>query len=255
MNILEKFRLDGQVAVVTGASKGLGRAIACGFGEVGAKVVAVSRSRELIEQTAEEIRAKGGEAAAIPMDVTKNDQIEAMMNQVIEKFGRLDILVNNAGIGPMRKAVDISMEEWDQVVDTNLRAVFVLSQAAGRIMIEQKKGNIINVGSILGLSATMFTLHYCTTKSGVIQMTRALALEWARYNIRVNCLVPGYVETEMVRHLQENESAISFLLNKIPMKRLGHVQEIVGAAVFLASEASAYATGSTLVVDGGYTIW
>jgi len=255
MNILEKFRLDGQVALVTGASKGLGRAIACGFGEAGAKVVAVSRSRDLIEQTADEIRAKGGEAAAIPVDVTRNDQIEAMMSQVLDRFGRLDILVNNAGLGPTRKTVDLSVEEWDQVVDTNLKAVFVLSQAAGKIMIKQRKGNIINVGSILGLSATMFALHYCSSKSGVNHMTRALALEWARYNIRVNCLIPGYMETEMIGHIQKDKAAMDFLLNKIPMKRLGQAQEIVGAAVYLASEASAYTTGSTLVVDGGYTIW
>ncbi len=255
VNYIEQFSLSGKVALVTGGSKGLGRAMAIGLGQVGARIAVASRTTSLIEETANKIIKKGGEAIAITTDIRNREEIEMMVKSVIHKFGRVDILINNAGIGPMKKAIDISVDEWDDVIDTNLRSVFLISKAVGKRMIEQKRGKIINVGSVLGLMAANFASHYCTSKAGIAQLTRALALEWARFNINVNCIAPGFFQTEMTRLQQEDESHRRFLEFKIPFRRFGKPEEIVGTAIFLASEASDYITGAVIVVDGGYSIW
>jgi len=256
MNYIEKFRLDGKVAIVTGGSKGLGRAIALGMGEVGAKVVVVSRTKKLIEETAHEIISHGGEAIAIPVDVRNEDQIKYAVNKTVDTFGRLDILVNNAGIAPMNPTLKVAADEWNNVIETNLTSNFLFAKmAVKRAMKEQRVGKIINIGSVLGLMASNMAPHYCATKAGLAHLTKALALEWARYNINVNCIAPGFFKTDMTTRQQESEAHQKFLNFKIPFKRLGEPEEIVPAAIFLASEAASYITGSTIIVDGGYTTW
>jgi len=255
MDCMEKFRIEDKVAIVTGGSKGLGRAMALGLAQAGARVVVASRSLDLIELTADEIIKKGGQAIAMPVDVRNPQSIERLVALTKDYYGRVDVLINNAGIAPMKKAVDTTIEDWENVMDTNLKSAFLLSRAAGKIMLKQKKGKIINVGSILGTMAASIAMPYCVSKAGIAHMTRALALEWASSGINVNCIAPGFFETEMTQYQQQNKSHQKFLNFKIPFKRLGKPEEIVGAAIFLASEASDYMTGSTLVIDGGYTIW
>jgi len=255
MNYLEKFKVADKVAIVTGGSKGLGQAIACGLGEAGAKVVVTSRTEKMIEETANKIIAKGGEAVAVPVNVADQESIELMVRQVIDKYGRVDILVNNAGIAPMKRTVDLTIADWNEVLDTNLKAAFLLCKAVGGGMIKQRKGKIINIGSVLGIMASNMAMPYCVTKAGIMHMTRALALEWAPFGINVNCIAPGFFETDMTKVQREEEAHKKFLQFKIPVKRMGRPEEIVGAALFLATEASDYVTGAVLVIDGGYSIW
>ncbi|MDQ5985077.1 MAG: 2-dehydro-3-deoxy-D-gluconate 5-dehydrogenase [Syntrophus sp. SKADARSKE-3] len=255
MDYLERFKTSDKVAIVTGGSKGLGREMALALGEGGAKVVVTSRSKALIEETANDITQKGGKAIAVSTDVKSPESIDAMVQKVLSIYGRVDILINNAGIAPMKYALDTTVEDWEDVIDTNLKSAFLLSKAVGAGMVERHSGKIINIGSILGTMAANVTMPYCVTKAGIAQMTRALALEWAPFGINVNCIAPGFFETEMTRQQQEDETHKKFLRFKIPLKRLGKPEEIVGAAMFLASEASGYMTGAVLTIDGGYTIW
>lgn len=249
------FSISGKVAVITGGSMGLGRSMAVGFGAAGAKVVIASRTKRLIEETADEITKKGGEALAVSVDIRSQEDIEKMFNAAAERYGRVDIVVNNAGIAPMNKTIDISDEEWDNVISTNLKSTFLVSKAAAKKMIGQKYGRIINIASVLGKMASNVSSHYCSSKAGVIQMTRAFALEWARFNINVNCIAPGFFDTNMTKAQQSDKKHMSFLMSKIPFQRLGRPGEIVGTAIFLSSDASSYITGATIFVDGGYSIW
>jgi 2-deoxy-D-gluconate 3-dehydrogenase len=256
MNYIDRFKLDEKVAIVTGGSKGLGRAIAIGMGEAGAKVVVVSRTKNLIEETANEIISYGGEAIAIPVDVKNEDDIKKAVNETIDTFGQLDILVNNAGIAPMNPTLKVAADEWNNVIETDLTSNFLFAKMAVRsAMKEQRKGKIINIGSVLGFMASNVAPHYCAAKAGLAHLTKALALEWAHYNINVNCIAPGFFKTDMTKEQQENEAHKKFLKFKIPFKRLGEPDEVVPTAIFLASEAASYITGSTIIVDGGYTIW
>ncbi|MBN1636513.1 MAG: SDR family oxidoreductase [Deltaproteobacteria bacterium] len=247
--------MSEKIAIVTGGSKGLGRAMAVGLADAGATVVVISRTKSLIEDTANEIIDRGHCALAIPADVKKPEDIENAVKIILEKFGRVDVLINNAGIAPMNRTTDISIKEWDDVLDTNVKSYFLSAKAVGPHMIRQGEGKIINISSALGKMASNMAVHYCTSKAGVIQMTRALALEWARFNINVNCIAPGFFNTDMTAMQQQDEAHSRFLQAKIPFKRLGQPEEIVGTAIFLASSASRYITGETIVVDGGYSIW
>ena len=255
MGYLDTFKVEGKVALITGGSKGLGRSMALGLGEGGATVVVASRTKKLIEETAHDIIENGGNAIALPVDVKNKDDIDELINKITDLYGRVDIVINNAGIANMKLAKDITLEDWNDIIDTNLKSAFLISQSVSKIMARQKKGKIINVGSVLGMMATNMAMPYCVSKAGLAQMTRALALEWAHLGINVNCIAPGFIETEMTTHQQEDESILNFLQNKIPFRRLGKPDEIVGAALFLSSMASDYMTGAILVVDGGYTIW
>ena len=197
MDCLENFKVVDKVAIVTGGSKGLGRAMALGLGEAGAKVVVASRTVPLIEETANEIIKKGGEAIAVPVDVKNPQSIEQMVAQVMDHYGRVDILINNAGIAPMKKTMDTDIEDWNDVLNTNLKSAFLDSKAVAKGMIKQRKGKIINIGSVLGNMASNVAMPYCVSKAGIAHMTRALALEWAPFGINVNCIAPGFFETEM----------------------------------------------------------
>lgn len=247
------FDLSGKVAIVTGATKGIGYGLAMALARHGANIVVVSRNQADCERTAAEIKGWGREALPVSTDVTNLAQIQNMVEKTIHHFGRVDILVNNAGTAITRKAEDITEDDWDRVLDVDLKGVFFCAQAVGKEMIKQKRGKIINIASILGLVGDRQVLPYCAAKGGVIQLTKALALEWARYDIQVNALCPGYVKTPMNEKELSQEKIYNHIIGKIPMRRIGEVPDMTGAAVFLASEASNYMTGQTLVIDGGWT--
>ena len=249
----EMFDLTGRVAVVTGSTRGIGRGIAECLGQAGATVVVVGRNETDCARVASEMNEAGIKTLGIPTDVTKIADIDRLMEKTGEAFGRIDILVNNAGSSLTHKAEDITGAEWDQVLDLDLKSVFFCSQRAGRWMIKQRRGKIINTASIMGQVGQKLTLTYCAAKSGVLGVTRALALEWAQYNIQVNALCPGFVLTSINEEAMKNERILNATLRKIPVGRLGQVADMTGAVLFLASDASNYMTGQTLTVDGGWT--
>jgi NAD(P)-dependent dehydrogenase (short-subunit alcohol dehydrogenase family) len=245
--------VTGKVAIVTGATRGIGQAIARTYAAAGIKVAVVSRSAADCEQAARDINETGGAAMAVHCDVTQVAAFRKVVEQVVAHWGRLDIMVNNAGTAITRKAIDLSEEEWDRVVDLDLKSVFFCAQSAARVMIPQQSGKIINVASILGLVGANGLIPYCAAKGGVVNLSRALASEWARYGIQVNSLCPGYVITDINRDKLSDEKTQAALLAKTPAGRLGQVGDMTGAALFLASPASDYMTGQCMTVDGGWT--
>ena len=248
-----KIDVKGKICVVTGSTKGIGKGIAEALAENGGTVVICSRKQNECDAVAAEIREKYGvDAIGVSADITKTEAIENLFNTVMEKYGRVDVLVNNAGSAITKRAEDLTEEDFDHVLAPDLRAVFFCSQAAGKIMIKQKSGKIISIASVLGVVADKQVLPYCVAKGGVLQMTRALALEWAKYNIQVNAICPGYVITELNRKELTDEKIGGGLLRKTAMRRFGEVEEIAGAAVYLASDASSYTTGEPIIVDGGW---
>lgn len=248
-----KIDVKGKICVVTGSTKGIGKGIAEALAENGGTVVICSRKQNECDAVAAEIREKYGvDAIGVSADITKTEAIENLFNTVMEKYGRVDVLVNNAGSAITKRAEDLTEEDFDHVLALDLRAVFFCSQAAGKIMIKQKSGKIISIASVLGVVADKQVLPYCVAKGGVLQMTRALALEWAKYNIQVNAICPGYVITEINRKELTDEKIGGGLLRKTAMRRFGEVEEIAGAAVYLASDASSYTTGEPIIVDGGW---
>jgi gluconate 5-dehydrogenase len=254
VKVADRFDLSGKVAVVTGSSRGIGRGLAVALAEQGADLVVTSRSRGDCDDTAETVRALGRRALVMCSDVTDLASIEELARAAEAEFGRIDILVNNAGTAFMKPAEELTEQDWDRVMDVDLKGVFLCSITFGKRMIPRSSGKIINVASILGLVGDRMLLPYCVAKGGVVQMTRALAVEWAKYNIQVNAICPGYVMTAMnERTLTTNQGVYDHIIGKTPMRRLGTIDELVGAAVFLASDASSYVTGQTLVVDGGWT--
>lgn len=254
---LPSFSLEGKVSIVTGARRGVGAALALAFAEAGSDVAVcdIVVDDGMLAAVAKDIQKFGRRALVVKTDVTREDDVDNLVKRVMDEFGRVDILVNNAGIAPMNKTLDITVDEWDRVIDTDLKSVFLMSKAVAKVMIKQKKGKIINMGSVLGMMATNVAVHYCAAKAGIAQATKAFALEWARFNINVNCIVPGFFATELTRRQQEDEAHMKFLKYKIPFGRLGQAEELVGAALLLASQASDYMTGAIVVVDGGYSIW
>jgi len=245
--------LNGKVAVVTGATRGIGNAIAEALLGAGVKVAVVSRNGEDCERVARQFREAGGEAVATPCDVTKVEDFRKVIRTVVELWGKIDILVNNAGTAITQKAVDLTEEEWDRVVDLDLKSVFFCAQAAAREMITRKSGKIINVASILGLVGGNGLVPYCAAKGGVVNLSRALASEWAKQGIQVNALCPGYVITDINKDKLSDDKVQAFLLSKTPAGRLGTVGDMTGAVLFLASSVSDYMTGQALTVDGGWT--
>lgn len=254
MGSLDKFSLAGKVAIVTGASRGLGREIAVGYAEAGADVVVTARTAADVEKVAEDIRQRGRKALALTTDVGKMADIQNMVDKTMETFGRIDILVNNAGISTVYKRAElVTEEEWDQMVDVNQKGLFFCCQAVGRVMIDQKQGRIINlasVGSAVGLNRLVV---YCATKGAVDQITKVLALDWARFNILVNAIAPGFVVTDMTAGMRSSTHLNEMLVNHTPLGRLANPDEVVGVAILLASDAGTYFTGSTIYVDGGWT--
>jgi len=252
---LDVFKLDGRVALITGGNRGLGFAMAKALAEAGADVVVTSRQLEKAQQSAGAIAAATGRRTlGLAVNVTDGQQVEAMVQSIIQAFGRIDILINNAGINIRKPIEEFDEASWDLVQATNLKAPFLCSRAVARHMKEQRSGRVINVASMLGLVALPERSAYCSSKGGLIQLTKVLALEWAAYNITVNALCPGPLATELNAPVMNNPQANQFFLNHIALGRWGQPEELGGAIVFLASDASSFMTGATLVVDGGWTV-
>lgn len=249
------FDLTGKVSIVTGAASGIGKAIALGLAQFGSEVVIVDKDYEGARKVAEEIQAAGIRSLPIQVDVTSMDNLVGMVKTTVEKFKRIDVLVNNAGCNIRKPAEEIQEAEWDRVLNTNLKAVFFCTQVVGKIMIQQTSGKVINIGSVMGIVGSppyQSVVPYAASKGGVIQMTRAFATEWAKYNILVNAIVPGPVETPLVKEFLADRQVHDAIVRMIPLGRFAKPEELVGPAVFLASKASDYMTGHILSVDGGW---
>ena len=251
---MASFSLDGKVAIVTGGSRGIGRSIALGYAEAGANIVIASRTPADVEKVVEEARSRGQRAMGMATDVSRSADIAALVQATREAFGRIDILVNSAGISPVySRALKLNEEDWNRILAVNLTGAFLTCQAVGRVMTEQREGKIINIVSIGATTGLPRFIAYCAAKGGLLQVTRVLAQEWAEYNVQVNAIAPGYVETDMTSGLQDNPRLLNDIVFRTPMRRLGKPDEIVGAALLLASEASSYMTGHILYVDGGWS--
>jgi 2-deoxy-D-gluconate 3-dehydrogenase len=251
MHLSERFRLDGSSALVTGAATGLGAAIAAALAEAGA-TVACHGNRRPADATTEAIRAQGGKAYSFAADLADPMGADQLFAAVIGAAGAPDILVNNAGMIHRDAAEDFSLEAWQQVVQVNLTSAFRLCQLAGRAMLQRRRGKIINIASMLSFQGGIRVPAYAASKGGVAQMTKALANEWANRNVQVNAIAPGYFRTENTSALQQDETRNRQILERIPAGRWGEPEDLAGAAVFLASRASDYVTGTVMVVDGGW---
>ncbi len=255
MTVLDAFDLSGRVAVVTGGNTGLGEAFARALAEVGANVVLAARTRERSEAVAIEIRASGGEAIAVELDVKEPDLIERMLGEVTERSGPVDILVNNAGVCYHRPAAEVPREEWLDTFEVNVHGLWYCAQTVGKQMIERGGGVIVNIGSISAMivNRPQWQPAYNASKAAVHQLTKSLAAEWAPHNVRVNALAPGYVKTAMAP--VDRPEFRQHWIEDAPMKRYAMPEELGPSLVYLASDASSFMTGSVLVVDGGYTLW
>lgn len=247
------FDLTGKVAIVTGGSRGIGFAIASCYAAAGAQVVIANRKAPEGEAAAERIRADGGKAVAVPLDVTNPDSVRAMADETAERFGQIDILVNNAGRAVVKSVLDHRLEDWEKVMNTNLRGPFLCSQAVVPYMIKQGKGKIINTASTASVCGFPNRVSYVVSKAGVLALTKALAVEWAPYKINVNAIAPSFTATEFTRAYFEDENNLKEALQRTPLGRIAQPTDMVGLALFLASDASNYVTGQTIFVDGGWT--
>jgi NAD(P)-dependent dehydrogenase (short-subunit alcohol dehydrogenase family) len=252
MNVREMFNLSSKVAIVTGGGRGIGLKMAEGLAEVGANIVLCSRKAENCQKAAQDLGKLGVKTLAMACDVRSQASIQSVVDKVMEQFGRLDILVNNSGVTWGGPAEDYSLEGWEKVMDTNMTGAFLFSQMAGRVMIRQKSGSIINIASVMGvigIQEAADAIAYSASKGALITFTKDLAAKWAKYNIRVNAIAPGWFPTDMTHWVLEHQG--KKILSLVPMGRYGDPEELKGAVVYLASEASRYVTGIVLPVDGG----
>jgi NAD(P)-dependent dehydrogenase (short-subunit alcohol dehydrogenase family) len=255
-SIYDKFDISGKVAIVTGASSGLGTVYARGLAAAGSMVVLAARRKDRLKKLVSELSTGGAQALAVGCDVAREDEVARLVEATMDRFGRLDILVNNAGIVNNEPAEAEDLNRFRQVMDINLTGTFICAQHCGRVMLRAGHGSIVNIASIMGLIGigTIPQASYNASKAAVVNLTRELAAQWAKRGVRVNALAPGYFPSEMTAPLFEDERSQNFLRRRIPMWRLGDPEELLGPLLLLASDASSYITGHTLVVDGGYTI-
>jgi 2-deoxy-D-gluconate 3-dehydrogenase len=251
MTRVDPFRVDGLVALVTGAATGIGAAVARALANAGADVACHGNSRPA-DATCDAIRKAGRRAISLGADLADKGGASALVQSTLKEFGRVDILVNNAGLIRRAPAADHSEADWDLVLDVNLSSVFRLCQLAGRVMLEQKRGKIVNIASLLSFQGGVYVPAYAASKGGVAQLTKALANEWAAKGVNVNAIAPGYIRTTNTEALQKDEARNRQILDRIPAGRWGEAEDIAGAAVYLSSRASDYVNGHVLVVDGGW---
>ncbi|HEX7365403.1 MAG TPA: glucose 1-dehydrogenase [Dehalococcoidia bacterium] len=251
---LDEFSLKGKVALVTGGSRGIGKAIVIGLANAGADVALASRKLPDLEEVAKEVKAAGRKSLAIAAHVGKIEEINDLVAKVKDAFGKIDILVNNAATNPtMDQAIDVEERAWDSIMNLNMKGLFFLSQAVARLMKEEGGGKIINVASVAGISPDLLPI-YSISKAGVIMATKVMAQQWAQYNIRVNAIAPGLTKTRFSEALWGNKDILQGAMLGIPLRRVAEPEEMVGAVIFLASDASSYVTGQILAVDGGAMI-
>jgi NAD(P)-dependent dehydrogenase (short-subunit alcohol dehydrogenase family) len=252
MNSQDIFGLNGKIALVTGSSRGLGRETALGLAEYGAALVLADIAYP--GETEEEIKGTGARCVAVKTDISNEVEVKNLSEKITSEFGRVDILINNAGVTQLSytPTEELPLEEWDQVMGINLRGTFLCCRYVGGSMIKTGGGNIVNIASTAGITGVPRAPAYCASKAGVILLTKSLALEWAQHKIRVNAIAPHYLETELTKGLRDSDRVYNALTKQIPLKRFGKTSELVGAILFLASEASSYVTGAVIPVDGGY---
>ena len=255
--VLDKFSLEDQVGIVTGGGQGLGKAFCLAYAEAGADIVVADINPVTGIQTSEEVRAKGRRAIFIETDVCKRESVQAMVGETMAEFGKIDFLMNDAGIVKWCEAEKVREEDWLKVMNVNLNGLFYCCQEVGKQMIQQGGGCIINIASMSGLivNRPQCQASYNASKAAVIHLTKSLAVEWAKYNIRVNSISPGYMEGPLAAPLMEDPNYGPVWMESIPMNRVGKPEELCPVAVLLASEASSYMTGTTVIIDGGYTAW
>ncbi len=247
------FDLTGRVAVVTGGSRGLGQTFARALARAGADLAITSRTLESLRSCQKEIESMGRRAVPLELDVRDEGSIRRMVDAAFAAFGKIDILVNNAGCNVRKRAADVSWDDWNLVLDTNLRGAFFVAQSVAKHMIPQQSGRIINIGSVTSVFGYAGLGPYGASRGGIRQLTMSLADDWGPHGITVNCLAPGWFKTEQNKVLYEDKEWVDYLVDRIPLKRTGKPEDLEGAVVFLASDASAYITGQTLLVDGGIT--
>ncbi len=247
------FDLTGKVAIVTGASRGLGQCFGRALARAGADLVITSRKVDSLHEFQKEIESLGQKAYPLPLDVRVEESIHNMVEKAVAHYGKVDILVNNAGCNIRKPALELSWDDWNTVVDTNLRGAFFVAQSAGRHMFERRYGRIINIGSVTCVFGYAGITPYCASRGGVMQMTKSLADDWGKYGITVNVLAPGWFKTAQTAVLYENKEWVEYITERIPLNRPGQPEDLEGAVVFLASDASEYITGQVLLVDGGIT--
>ena len=253
--MLPNFQLTDRVAIVTGAGRGIGQALAVGLAEAGADVAILSRTESDLNETAALIEKVGRKALPIQTDITKREDVSNAVQRAKEVFGKIDILVNNAGMNIRSKALDVTDEEWHTIMETNLHGAFMMAQETAKVMKEQNNGKIINISSVGGGIALRTGVVYASTKAAMIQMTKNLAIEWAQYGINVNSVGPWYFRTPLTEKLLADEAYLNDILSRTPIKRVGELEDLVGPVVFLSGEGANYITGQTLFVDGGMTIY
>lgn len=252
-NPYPEFDLSGKVAVVTGAGRGMGYHFSQALARYGADLVICSRTGSELENVAAEIRGIGRKVLVQQMDVLKTNEIQNMVDAAVMEFGKIDILINNAGVNVPQWAVDVTEEAWDRVMNTNLKGLFFVAQAVGKVMIRQKKGKIINISSQSGSVGLIMRAAYCASKGAVNLLTKVLAIEWAQHNILVNAVAPTFIETPLSKPMLAKEEFRKYVLGNIPLGRVGKPEDVIGAVIYLASEAANMVTGHVLVVDGGWT--